>query len=74
MQEDAGTGALHARQGAHREAGGGEAQVEDKVQDLVVQRAVQADQADACSGTPVSWCQDMPRQETWQQCRGVPVW
>jgi hypothetical protein len=35
--------------GAHSKAGGGEAQVEDEVQDLVVQGAIQAHQADACA-------------------------
>ena len=39
--------------GAHGEAGRGEAQVEDEVQDLVIERAVQAHQRDTCSAVLV---------------------
>ena len=35
--------------GTYREASGGQAQVEDPVQDLIVQGAIQAHQIDACS-------------------------
>ena len=34
---------------AYREAFGGEAQVEDEIQDLVVQGAIKADQGNACT-------------------------